>query len=58
MTYFKYVALAYAVFFIVLAWDFIVPRLQIRQQLREARARISRTSRTSNAPQVDEELSR
>ena len=56
MTYFKYVALAYAVFFIVLAWDFIVPRLQIRQQLREARARINRASR-STAP-VDEELSR
>ena len=57
MTYFKYVALAYAVFFIVLAWDFIVPRLQIRQQLREARARINRASRSNAAP-VDEELSR
>ncbi len=57
MTYFKYVAMAYAVFFIVLAWDFIVPRLQIRQQLREARARIQRASRTSSAA-VDEELSR
>ena len=57
MTYFKYVALAYAVFFIVLAWDFIVPRLQIRQQLREARARINRASRSSAAP-ADEELSR
>ena len=57
MSYFKYVALAYAVFFIVLAWDFIVPRLQIRQQLRQARARIQRASRTSNAA-VDEELSR
>lgn len=58
MTYFKYVALAYAVFFVVLAWDFIVPRLQIRQQLREARARINRASRNSSTPQVDEELSR
>lgn len=58
MTYFKYVALAYAVFFIVLAWDFIVPRLQIRQQLREARARINRASRSSATAQVDEELSR
>lgn len=57
MTYFKYVALAYAVFFIVLAWDFIVPRLQIRQQLREARARIARASRAAAAP-VDEELNR
>ncbi len=57
MTYFKYVALAYAVFFVVLAWDFIVPRLQIRQQLREARARLTRASRGSTAP-IDEELSR
>lgn len=57
MIYFKYVALAYAVFFIVLAWDFIVPRLQIRQQLREARARLSRAKRASAAA-VDEELSR
>ena len=57
MTYFKYVALAYAVFFIVLAWDFIVPRLQIRQQNRDARARINRATR-SNATVVDEELSR
>lgn len=57
MTYFKYVAMAYAVFFIVLAWDFIVPRLQIRQQLREVRNRVARAKRTAAAP-VDEELSR
>ncbi|MCY1454712.1 Heme exporter protein D (CcmD) [compost metagenome] len=57
MTYFKYVAMAYAVFFIVLAWDFIVPRLQIRQQLREVRNRAARAKRTTAAP-VDEELSR
>ncbi|MNN09915.1 Heme exporter protein D (CcmD) [compost metagenome] len=57
MTYFKYVAMAYAVFFIVLAWDFIVPRLQIRQQLREARNRVARAKRTAAVP-VDEELSR
>lgn len=57
MTYFKYVAMAYAVFFIVLAWDFIVPRLQIRQQLREVRNRLARANRTTATP-VDEELSR
>lgn len=57
MTYFKYVAMAYAVFFIVLAWDFIVPRLHIRQQLREVRNRAARAKRTAAAP-VDEELSR
>jgi heme exporter protein D len=57
MSYFKYVALAYAVFFIVLAWDFIVPRLQLRQQLREARNRIARVNR-SVATHDDGELSR
>jgi len=57
MTYFKYVAMAYAVFFVVLAWDFIVPRLQIRQQLREARNRAARANRAAAAA-TDEELSR
>ncbi len=57
MTYFKYVAMAYAVFFIVLAWDFLVPRLQIRRQLREARSRIARTRQATQVA-VDEELSR
>ena len=57
MTYFKYVAMAYAVFFIVLAWDFLVPRLQIRRQLREARNRIAR-GRQATPVAVDEELSR
>jgi len=57
MTYFKYVAMAYAVFFIVLAWDFIVPRLQIRRQLRQACSRVARARQTTQVP-VDEELSR
>ncbi|MGE8280322.1 MAG: heme exporter protein CcmD [Stenotrophomonas sp.] len=57
MSYFKYVAMAYAVFFLVLAWDFIVPRLQIRQLLREARGRVARSKRSNSAP-TDEELSR
>jgi heme exporter protein D len=57
MTYFKYVAMAYAVFFIVLAWDFIVPRLQIRRQLRQARSRVARARQARQVP-VDEELSR
>jgi len=59
MTYFQYVALAYAVFFVVLAWDFAVPRLQVRRQLREVRSRLARASRgaAANVPN-DEELSR
>lgn len=58
MSYFKYVALAYAVFFIVLAWDFIVPRLQLRRQWREARNRIARASRNAAAAHDNGELSR
>ncbi|WP_282274519.1 heme exporter protein CcmD [Stenotrophomonas sp. PS02297] len=59
MTYFQYVALAYAVFFVVLAWDFAVPRLQVRRQLREVRNRLARASRNvAGAVPSDEELSR
>lgn len=58
MSYFKYVALAYGVFFAVLAWDFIIPRLQLRQQLRDARSRLARASRHSAPRADDRELSR
>lgn len=39
MSYREYVVAAYAVFVLVLAWDFIVPRLQVRAALRAARLR-------------------
>jgi heme exporter protein D len=42
MSYAGYVAAAYAVFVIVLGWDFFATRLQIARQLREARRRQSR----------------
>jgi len=42
MKYAEYVALAYAVFVLVLLWDFIAPRLQLRQYLRQARKQIQR----------------
>ena len=60
MTYAGYVAAAYAVFGLVLAWDFIAPRLQIRRQLREVRNRLARAQRAAGASGVanDEELSR
>ncbi|MGV8960415.1 MAG: heme exporter protein CcmD [Stenotrophomonas sp.] len=57
MSYLKYVAMAYAFFALVLAWDFITPRLQLRQQLREARRRAARPAR-SNTSAADTELSR
>lgn len=42
MSYFEYVVAAYAVFAIVLAWDFVAPKLQLRAQLRAARLRAMR----------------
>jgi heme exporter protein D len=47
MSYQNYVVAAYVVFAIVLAWDFVAPRLQIRRELRTARLRVARdNSRT------------
>ena len=57
MNYLSYVVGAYAVFVVVLLWDFIVPRLQIRRQLRQARSRVARARQATQVP-VDEELSR
>jgi len=42
MSYLNYVIAAYAVFVVVLLWDFVAPRLQVRQQLRAARMRAAR----------------
>jgi len=43
MSYGNYVLAAYCVFAVVLLWDFVAPRLQIRQ-LRAAKLRASRTT--------------
>ena len=42
MSYQGYVFAAYAVFAIVMLWDYVVPRLPLRQQLRAARLRAAR----------------
>lgn len=42
MTYLNYVIGAYAVFAVVMLWDFVAPRLQIRRELRAARLRSAR----------------
>ncbi len=47
MSYLNYVIGAYAVFVAVLLWDFVVPRLQIRRELRAARLRKARDKKTS-----------
>ena len=50
MSYQNYIVAAYAVFAIVLAWDFVAPRLQIRRELRAARLRVARdNSRNGSA---------
>ena len=45
MSYAGYVIAAYAVFAAVLLWDFVVPRLQIRRELRAARLRKARDAK-------------
>ncbi len=42
MNYLPYVVAAYAVFGIVMLWDYVAPRIAIRQQLRAARLRATR----------------
>ena len=44
MSYLDYVIGAYAVFAVVMAWDFVAPRLQIRRELRAARLRKARAT--------------
>ena len=42
MSYLNYVIGAYAVFCIVMLWDFVAPRIDIARQLRAARLRATR----------------
>ncbi|RPE81468.1 heme exporter protein CcmD [Vulcaniibacterium tengchongense] len=42
MSYLNYVIAAYAVFVLVLGWDYLATRLQIRRELRGARLRAAR----------------
>jgi heme exporter protein D len=45
MSYQGYVIAAYMVFVVVLLWDWVAPRIQLRQQLRAAKLRASRAGR-------------
>jgi heme exporter protein D len=42
VSYLEYVIAAYAVFGVVMLWDFVAPKLQVRAQLRAARLRAKR----------------
>ena len=50
MTYQSYVIAAYAVFFLVLGWDFVSCRIQIARELRNARQRAAREAARGRAP--------
>ena len=50
MSYQGYVFGAYAVFAVVLLWDFIAPRIEIRRQHRAARLRAARATTARPAP--------
>jgi|GEM_PF-3419251 len=60
MSYPEYVAMAYGVFVVVLLWDFIAPRVQLHQYLRQARQRLERRQRhvslSGNAATLNEKL--
>jgi len=58
VSYLPYVTGAYAVFVLVLAWDFIAPRLQLRRQLRAARALAQRQRAVRQPRDADAELVR
>ena len=53
MSYRNYVLAAYCVFCIVLAWDFIAPRLALRAQVRMARLRASRAASRATANELN-----
>ncbi|WP_256645008.1 heme exporter protein CcmD [Thermomonas paludicola] len=57
MSYRDYVIAAYAAFAVMLLWDFLVPRLQLRATLRAAKLRIARRQATP-APPTELPLSR
>ena len=45
MSYQGYVIAAYLVFAVVLLWDWVAPRIQLKQQLRAAKLRASRAGK-------------
>ncbi len=58
MSYQGYVAAAYLVFAAVLLWDYLVPRLRIRQLLRSARLLAARRAAASSSDAPAGELPR
>ena len=58
MSYQGYVIAAYAVFFVILAWDFLATRLQIRRELLAVRRRAARQAAAPASTRTPNELTR
>lgn len=54
MSYLGYVIAAYTVFVLVMGWDYVSPRLQIRRELRAARRRAARQAAARIAATPDQ----
>ena len=51
MSYREYVIAAYVVFAVILLWDYVIPKLQVRAALRAARLQANRaTARSATRP--------
>ena len=57
MSYQNYVIAAYAVFAVVLLWDFVAPRVEIARQLRAARLRAARVKPRPASSELSREIS-
>ena len=53
MTYVEYVTGAYAVFAVVMLWDWLAPKLQLRAALRAIRLRAARSANRAPAANTD-----
>ena len=53
MSYREYVIAAYAVFAVVLLWDWVAPKLQLRAALQAVRLRATRTANRAPAPTTE-----
>ena len=56
MSYREYVIAAYAVFAVVMLWDYVAPKLQLRAALRAVRQRATRSA--NRTPVTTTELER
>ena len=54
MEYLSYIVAAYAVFVVVLGWDFVAGHWQVRRELRQARARAARAAAAAARPRSGE----